>query len=228
MRKLAALTLAIALALFLGLARADAASFDCTRAAAAVERMICADEAISKLDERLAAAYRRSLQRFDIDSDAGDALGVDLRNGHRSWLRRRDRCKDAACLKSAYAEEIAVLDFAARPGGGSWADRAAGSYDHAGFIHLLVQVRDGDSVRVVVSGAEPSAARWTCKFAGIGRRLPSGDIAVQAPAGANQPTLTLHPADAAIDIPAGDANDAVSRAACGLNGTLAWRYARQR
>src|SRR5438128_1420226 len=40
---------------------ARAASFECTKAKAPVEKMICSDAALSDLDGRLAAAYRRAL-----------------------------------------------------------------------------------------------------------------------------------------------------------------------
>jgi uncharacterized protein len=39
-----------------------AASFDCAKASSATEKMICGDEAISKLDEQLASSYKLALE----------------------------------------------------------------------------------------------------------------------------------------------------------------------
>jgi len=78
---------------------AVAASFDCARAASTVERTICADPALSSLDDRLGAVYARR--------KAGDA---SVAAAQRAWLRDvRDRCGGAECLRAAYAARLAAL-----------------------------------------------------------------------------------------------------------------------
>lgn len=70
-----------------------AASFDCEKAHSSVERTICTDEVLNGLDFRLAVAYNKAMDR------AADQDGLLL--SQREWVRSRDRCNDAACLKKA-------------------------------------------------------------------------------------------------------------------------------
>jgi uncharacterized protein len=87
---------------------AHAASFDCSKAATSIEKMICSDENISDLDSQLMQSYKNML------STAANAEALKLEQ--RAWLANvRNKCKDAACLKVAYAVRIAQLDVAAKP-----------------------------------------------------------------------------------------------------------------
>jgi uncharacterized protein YecT (DUF1311 family) len=98
-------------------AGAWAASFDCTKAATRVEKLICADAALSQLDSALAQRYQ-SVRRLADDPEAVLAA-------QRAWLRQRDRCRDSDCLANAYRERIAALGGntdAALPGGGAASD----------------------------------------------------------------------------------------------------------
>ena len=81
---------------------AQAASFDCTKAATAVEKMICADADLSKLDKELGEAYAQARARSE-DQKA-------IRSDQLSWLRGiRDACADAGCLREVYEKQIALL-----------------------------------------------------------------------------------------------------------------------
>ena len=71
MKMLPALLLAIATL------DASAASFDCRKAKSTVEKLVCADPALSKLDERLAAISRK------VSADDWDTVY----NGQTEWLR---------------------------------------------------------------------------------------------------------------------------------------------
>ena len=67
-------------ALFVALAlcpvdKAQAASFDCGKAATKVEKMICGDEELSKLDDKLGKVYQ------DVMSKANDAEKQRLLTG---------------------------------------------------------------------------------------------------------------------------------------------------
>lgn len=77
------------------------ASFDCTKAATKVEKMICADAELSRLDEEIAKSCQDALP----DSSAADTM----QQGQRDWLQQRNQCEDTACLKKAYEERKAVL-----------------------------------------------------------------------------------------------------------------------
>ncbi len=93
----------LVLAVVVPVAEARAASFDCARAESPVERLICSDPQVSKLDERLDKAYR-----------AAQATGMwrrsELGRDQSDWLKNvRGKCSDAPCLVRAYQARIEEL-----------------------------------------------------------------------------------------------------------------------
>ena len=95
-----------------------AASFDCRRAGLSkVERMICADSALSSLDSQLVSAY--GVARATAAQDSKSAL---LRT-QRAWLRTRNRCSSVQCLRAAYQVRISQLSSAQNGRGFSFAVR---------------------------------------------------------------------------------------------------------
>jgi uncharacterized protein YecT (DUF1311 family) len=86
---------AIAVVLLALPATAGGASFDCTKAATSVEKLICGSAELSALDSRMAKRYGDAVRR-SVNAPA-------LRRQQRDWLRDvRDRCKDEACISDAY------------------------------------------------------------------------------------------------------------------------------
>jgi uncharacterized protein len=84
---------------------AHAASFDCSKAATATEKAICADPKVSDLDEYLGRYYQAG--RMTMSRDAAACLA----SNQREWLRSvRNACKDAACLRRVYLSRLAELD----------------------------------------------------------------------------------------------------------------------
>ena len=82
---------------------AHAAGFDCKRAAEPVEKLICADKALSRADDELARLYGDRLR--------ASATPGKLVAAQRQWLRDvRGKCTTAACLKAAYEERARVLN----------------------------------------------------------------------------------------------------------------------
>jgi len=81
---------------------AHAASFDCAKASTKVEHIICDNPDISKLDEELATSYKAALQN--------QANAESIKQGQRKWLKGRNDCADAICVKRAY--ETRLLSFA--------------------------------------------------------------------------------------------------------------------
>ncbi len=80
----------------------QSASFDCTKAAIPVEKLICTDSELSRLDEELAVAYRTALAQAS-NADA-------FKNAHRKWLAAtRGQCDDAPCIKRAYRARLGEL-----------------------------------------------------------------------------------------------------------------------
>ena len=92
----------LALVVFAVPLTANAASFDCAKAAREIEKAICASTQVSKLDSDLDAAYRAALVR-NLNPEA-------VKSAQRTWVKvTRDRCQDAACLIKVYQERIIAL-----------------------------------------------------------------------------------------------------------------------
>jgi uncharacterized protein len=104
-------SLAATLFLILGLLSlpraASAASFDCAKAGTPTEKAVCADPALSKLDEQVAAGFRAGLSKWPAGNWA-----TYLRNEQRDWLKDRDSiCKaDRACLRRDYELRLGFLN----------------------------------------------------------------------------------------------------------------------
>ena len=87
----------------------DAASFDCGKAASEVEKLICGDDELSKLDESLNKAYLQALKRTDIKEQTIKS--------QRQWLKNeRNACQNAECIKKAYETRIKELRLSVRNG----------------------------------------------------------------------------------------------------------------
>jgi WD40 repeat protein/uncharacterized protein YecT (DUF1311 family) len=82
-------------------------SFDCARAATAVERLICADAGLSALDVDLAKAYRGAAA-----ARAGESRERLVRD-QRAWIAARGRCTAAAdvraCVETAFRQRLDAM-----------------------------------------------------------------------------------------------------------------------
>ncbi len=78
-----------------------AASFDCAKAQTRVERLICADPQLSRLDEEMAASYKVALQ------DQANAEAI--KQAQRHWVRERNACSDADCVKTIYKRRLQAI-----------------------------------------------------------------------------------------------------------------------
>lgn len=79
------------------------ASFDCAKAQAKVEKLICESEALSAMDEKLAEAYQAALKQT--------ATPVALKQRQQSWLKDlRQYCKTVTCLEGSYWARIRELE----------------------------------------------------------------------------------------------------------------------
>jgi uncharacterized protein YecT (DUF1311 family) len=203
---------------------ARGASFACGPGNARVEQMICADDALSRLDDRLAAAFTRSVAAFGNSPDDAEGVVADLRKSQKTWLAARDSCADRDCVARQYRARTAVLEFHGRPGATGWVDAIAGEYHHDRFMTLWIQVRDSDSVRVAFSGAEPRSAQWICDFVGFGTRDNGDTIEIRLSVSGGEVLLVMRRASGAIDVPDTPLNQSASENYCGMGGTLIWRY----
>lgn len=85
-------------------APAGAASFNCRLASSKTEQLVCADPALSKLDEAMGAAYKRAFASTHAEARKR------LVREQKAWLwESRSLCGDAACLRRSYATRVALL-----------------------------------------------------------------------------------------------------------------------
>lgn len=105
----------------LSAAAAPAPGFDCAKATAPVETLICSDETLATLDREMAARFRA------VQAAASAEGAPRLRDIQRAWLRGRDGCLKApgvndtagqiACLTNAYQDRTTTFDSQFRPAG---------------------------------------------------------------------------------------------------------------
>lgn len=84
-----------------------AASFDCAKATSKVEKMICSDKELSKLDDQLAQTYKAE----QMKTSSADQLKVNQFN----WIKTRNQCTDTSCIKTAYVHQLASLKQKSTP-----------------------------------------------------------------------------------------------------------------
>jgi len=203
----------------LGFSITQAASFDCTRAAAPVEKAICSDPRIDALDERLGEAYRAA--REAVTREEAEVL----KQRQRNWLATRNRtCRPdfaADCLAGFYERRIAALELLTSPRYPAYASAdAAGDYDRGQAMSMRVEALGPRKVTVEIDGAEPTMARWICEFAGSGEIDDEG-LARIAPTSGHAPIyIAFDGGVATVD----DETD--SSPWCGRGGTLNGHYVR--
>ena len=84
-----------------------AASFDCAKAGTSIEKAICSNKKLGRLDEVLAQNYKAMLA-----SDIGDGARTDLKTSQRAWVANRNKCVDNECIAKAYKARIdEVCDY---------------------------------------------------------------------------------------------------------------------
>src|SRR5262249_51543075 len=84
-----------------------AASFNCAAARSAMEKLICGDANLSKLDEELGAAFKQAQERSGAKKT--------ITHWQREWLHGPDvtDCTTAACLAPLFAERVKLLSSVA-------------------------------------------------------------------------------------------------------------------
>ena len=78
-----------------------AASFNCKAKLNNVEKMICSDDKTSSLDDQLASQYKEIMS-----NSRNTAVVIEEQ---KSWLKKRNACKNANCLYSEYENRITQL-----------------------------------------------------------------------------------------------------------------------
>jgi len=83
--------------------QAIAASFDCNKAASWLEKTVCSNPELSKLDEELAKAYHDALASLSREGQK------ETKQYQRQWLKELSSCQSVGCLKDVYKERIKQL-----------------------------------------------------------------------------------------------------------------------
>ncbi|QIA04838.1 lysozyme inhibitor LprI family protein [Pseudomonas fluorescens] len=79
-----------------------ASGMDCTKAASAVEKAICADKPLYELDVQMGATYRKLMKAAPAQAE--------VKKAQRQWLRERDGCgEEVSCLSQRYQDRLQVL-----------------------------------------------------------------------------------------------------------------------
>jgi uncharacterized protein len=73
---------------------ADGPAFNCAKASSKVEKMICADPALSSADSENADLYREVLQASENTNQ--------VKQEQRQWLKARNVCQTVDCIGDAY------------------------------------------------------------------------------------------------------------------------------
>ena len=92
--------LLVALTAFFVSSSAFAVSFDCAKASTFVEKTICSDPLLGKLDDALSSNYKAML-----GADFGGPV-ENLRNDQRKWIANRNKCTTRECLVATYRERV--------------------------------------------------------------------------------------------------------------------------
>ena len=85
-----------------GASGAHAASFDCAKASTQVEKTVCSDAELSKLDEALNQAY--------LAAREASARREELRSEQLRWIGMRNACTSQECIRNAYRDRLASLE----------------------------------------------------------------------------------------------------------------------
>jgi uncharacterized protein len=94
---IAALLLTVSAAAF-----AAGPSFDCAKASSNVEKMICGNDQLQKLDVALSKNYK-SMMAVSDDLPGG---AQDLRQEQKAWVAKRNKCTTEKCLVDLYSARV--------------------------------------------------------------------------------------------------------------------------
>ncbi|MDR0666943.1 MAG: lysozyme inhibitor LprI family protein [Campylobacteraceae bacterium] len=81
------------------------ASFDCKKATTDVEKLICSNEELSQLDDELNKSYKELLSKVNENDKK------TITQEQREWIKKRNRCKDANCIKDQYEQQLSSLKY---------------------------------------------------------------------------------------------------------------------
>ena len=81
-------------------------SFDCGKASAPVDRMICSNARLAGLDQLMTARWNKLYH----SSHACPDCSTNLLSEQRAWIHQKNACGDSSCVEAAYTKRISDLD----------------------------------------------------------------------------------------------------------------------
>lgn len=72
-----------------------AASFNCSKANASYEKIICSDNILNRMDEALSNNYRAVM-----NSNRQQKIKDFLKQDQMAWLNKRNACSEYSCIRS--------------------------------------------------------------------------------------------------------------------------------
>lgn len=167
------LACALVAALTFGASGAQAAGFDCKKAATPVETLICASVVVRMLDLQMQEAFTGAQERSN-----GPAV---VKTAQVAWLKTRDACRDEICLERAYRKRIDVLiaisdkprqcdggtTLAMNDCGAVYADRAERELNRyltlarAGLTDAAKESPEDNGAQEAVKGFDTAQKAWT-------------------------------------------------------------------
>lgn len=76
-------------------------SFDCAKATTSVEKAICSNPLLGKLDVALAENYKQMMM-----ADLGKGGQANVKAEQKQWIQFRNKCQDAKCLEQSYRKRV--------------------------------------------------------------------------------------------------------------------------
>jgi uncharacterized protein len=150
--------LAISLLLTANLVQAEvsAPSFNCKKATTSVEKTICANDTLARLDRKLGEIWKSF-----IDASNDDAFKSRLRQDQALWVKLRDKCQsDVGCISSAYQQRLAVF------GADKKLSVLAGQYEKKDIGIMTVYPTEDKNYLITIQTADPEQGAWTCEITG--------------------------------------------------------------
>jgi len=85
-------------------------AFDCAKATAQADKLVCGNAGLSAMDRQVAAAYHEALSQAP-----NPQVREQIKHAQVAWVHTKMRCRDVACLQSVYRERLGVLRHTATP-----------------------------------------------------------------------------------------------------------------
>jgi len=85
-------------------------SFNCEKASTSVEKMICSESSLAKLDNQIASSYKDALKNASGNSGQIE----NLKQSQKQWLKTRNQCSSSDCLAKSYEDrnkELAPWEY---------------------------------------------------------------------------------------------------------------------